>query len=399
MIDVRPPSALERATGDASAFLRDSWGRRALFARRADEHGYGDLLTFDDVDRMLSTMSLRTPTFRMVKAGEQIPESAYTRSGRTGSKPVTGMADAARMFEMFRRGATIVLQGLHRYWEPVAVFVRELELELGHPCQVNAYVTPPGAQGLSLHADPHDVFVLQAFGGKHWEVHAAPREERREPIEAVVASGDAIYMPTGTPHAASTQETLSGHLTVGVHVTSWRDVLAEAWAEASADPALDAPVPAGWHRDPSSLAAELRERLAAAAAALSEVDASAIGDRRAVRFLTTRAPLVRGVLAAEPAAGAIDDTTVVHRRRGSICEIRADDEKVTVLLGDRRVTMPAWLQPAIRRIAEASAFAVGDLRPQIPDAESRAVVVRRLVREGLLALEPLSRAADHDGDR
>jgi cupin superfamily protein len=395
VIELRAPGALRRATGDETAFLRETWGRRALVAPGADPEGYGDLLTFDDVDRMLSTMSLRTPTFRLVKAGEQIPESSYTRSGRTGSKPVAGMADAPRIFEWFRRGATIVLQGLHRYWEPVGVFVRELELELGHPCQVNAYVTPPGAQGLALHSDPHDVFVLQAFGGKHWEVHAAPGEPARDPIQAVVRTGDAIYMPAGTPHAATTQETLSGHLTVGVHVGAWRDVLADAWKQVAADLAFDEPVPAGWHHDPSAFARAAAERLARAAAALSAADPAAIAARRAERFLTTRAPLVHGVLADQLAAGAISDATVVRRRRGSVCEVRRDGggERVRVLLGDRRIEMPAWLEPALRRIAAAATFAVGDLAPDVPDAESRAVLVRRLVREGLLAFEPAS--ADH----
>jgi lysine-specific demethylase/histidyl-hydroxylase NO66 len=387
VIGVRPRAALDRATGDAAVFLRDTWGRRAVFARHADPSGFGDLLTFDDVDRMLSTMSLRTPTFRLVKAGEQIPESSYTRSGTTGSRPVTGMADPARIFEHFRRGATIVLQGLHRYWEPVSVFVRDLELELGHRCQVNAYVTPPGAQGLALHSDPHDVFVLQAFGGKRWEVHAAPREERREPIQAAVASGDAIYMPAGTPHAAATQETLSGHLTVGVHVTSWRAVLDDVWRRLDDRGALDDAVPAGWHRDPAAFVAEVRERLSNAARALTEADADGIARARADRFLTTRAPLVHGVLVDQLAAGAIDDTTVVARRRGAVCELRPEGERLRVLLGDRAVEMPGWLEPAMRRIAAAPSFAVGDLAPELADADARVVLVRRLIREGLLALE------------
>jgi hypothetical protein len=387
VIEVRERGALERATGDATAFLRDAWGRRAVFAKRADASGYGDLLTFDDVDRILSTMSLRTPMFRLVEAGRHLDEASYTRSGTTGSRAVSGMADAPRIFELFRRGATIVLQGLHRYWEPVSVFVRELELELGHPCQVNAYVTPPGAQGLELHSDPHDVFVLQAFGGKHWEVHAAPGEESREPIQAIVTTGDAIYMPAGTPHAASTQETLSGHLTVGVHVTAWREVLAEAWRAVERDPSFDAPLPAGWHRDPVPLASELDGRLSSAASALRAADPRSIARERADRFLATRPPLVRRVLVDQLAAGAIDDATSVVRRRGSACELRRRGDRLLVLLGDRRLEMPAWLEPAMRQVSRSSSFAVGDLSRVVGDAESRAVLVRRLVREGLLGLE------------
>ncbi len=386
MIEVRPAGALQRATGDASAFLRQDWGRRAVFAREADPGGYDDLLTFEDVDRILSTMSLRTPTFRLVKAGEQIPESSYTRSGTTGSRPVSGMADPARIFDRFRDGATIVLQGLHRYWEPVSVFVRELELELGHPCQVNAYVTPPGAQGLALHSDPHDVFVLQAFGTKHWEIHAAPDEPSRDPIQAVVSTGDAVYMPAGTPHAATTQETLAGHLTIGVHVRSWRDVLSSAWGEVEASASFGEAIPAGWHRDPAAFAAALSERLAFAAERLRGVDAGRIAERRSERFLTTRAPLLRGALVDQLASGALDDATIVARRRGSVCEIRTDGERLRVLLGDRLVDMPSRLEPAMRRIAETPSFAVADLAAELEDADSRAVLVRRLIREGLLTI-------------
>ena len=117
---------LRRCTGDPETFLTATWGVRADVHPAADPRGFQDLLTLDDVDRILTTTSPRTPSFRLVKAGEQIPESAYTRSGRTGSKPVSGMADPARITELFDDGATIVLQGLHRNWEPVAAFCRAL---------------------------------------------------------------------------------------------------------------------------------------------------------------------------------------------------------------------------------------------------------------------------------
>ncbi len=316
---VRPPvrasggaSPLARCVGDTPAFLERAWGRRAEVHARVDAVGYADLLTFDEVDRILSTTSIRTPSFRLVRSDRTIAESEYTRSGTTGSRPVAGMADPARVFELFRGGATIVLQGLHRFWEPVAELTRGLELELGHPCQVNAYVTPPGAQGLALHDDPHDVFVLQAFGRKHWEVHAAPGEPAREPIQAVVEPGDCIYMPTGTPHAASTQDTLSGHLTVGVHVATWRDVVADAWRRVERDPSLDEPLPPGWLRDPDRLASELAERLGRLGSRLGGVDAGEIASARIDRFLSTRNPMLRGSLVDQLALG--DDR---RRERGA----------------------------------------------------------------------------------
>ena len=379
----RRPS-LARCIGDTDGFLRETWGRRPTIHEGGDPLGFADLLTLDDVDRILSTTSLRTPAFRLVKAGEQIPESAYTRSGTTGSKPVTGMADPARVFELFRNGATIVFQGLHRYHEPVTRFCRDLEVELGHPCQVNAYVTPAGAQALELHDDPHDVFVLQAFGRKSWEVHAAPGEDVREPIRAEIAPGDCIYMPTGTPHAASTQRSLSGHLTVGVHVVAWREVVRAALDRISSDPSLDDPIPAGWPADLEGLARSLRDRLARAGSVLDTVDAREVVDSRLERFLSTRLPLIRGALADQASLDRISDASRLARREGSICELLTRDDGLVVLLGDRRLEMPVRLEPAMRRIAGTPSFALRDLADVLPDREGRAVLGRRLVREGLL---------------
>jgi cupin superfamily protein len=288
------------------------------------------------------------------------------------------------VFELFADGATIVLQGLHRYHEPVTRFCRELEVELGHPCQVNAYITPAGAQGLELHDDPHDVFVLQAFGIKSWEIHAAPAEHEREPIHAQIAPGDCIYLPTGTPHAASTQRSISGHLTVGVHVVAWRDLVRAAFARVASDPTLAEPVPAGWPADPEGLARELGERLERAGARLGATEARGLVEERFERFLSTRLPLIRGALVDRAALQRISDATRLVRRDGSICELRIRGDRLVALLGDRRLEMPVWLEPAMRQIASTPAFALGDLAGVLPDHESRLVLARRLVREGLL---------------
>jgi len=378
---------LERCTTDPRAFLEQDWGKRAAVRRGGPPAGFEDLLSLDDVDRFLTTTALRTPFFRLVKAGEKIPESSYTRSGRAGSRDVAGIANPARVAALFEGGATIVLQGVHRWAEPVARFCRDLELELGHPCQVNAYVTPPGAQGLDLHVDAHDVFVLQAFGRKRWEVHAAPREAERDPLDVEVAGGDTIYLPAGTPHAARAQDVLSGHLTVGIHVTPWREVLAGAVADATA--AIDDPVPAGWTEDPDALADELRARLAALASSLGDVDARRVIGERRERFLSSRAQLARGSIAERSAPIDVDDDTVVARRLGAIVELSPRPDRLVVLLGDRRLEMPSSLEDAMRRIAELGdddTMGVHELAPFLTAPASRRVLVRRLIREGLLTI-------------
>jgi hypothetical protein len=148
-------------------------------------------------------------------------------------------------------------------------------------------------------------------------------------------------------------------------------------------------VPAGWLEDPKAFAEELGGRLAALASGLGEVDAHAVTGERRERFLSTRANLARGTIAEGATPITVDDGSIVIRRPDSICELVVKPDRLVVLLGDRRLEMPVRLEQAMRQIARLGADAslvVRDLALHLPDAASRAVLVRRLVREGVLTI-------------
>lgn len=367
--------------GDVEEFLAEHWGQRPL-VRRSSETGadYTDLLDLPDVDRLVTSAGLRTPAFRLVKDGTPLAPSSYTTTPQIGGVAVTGLADPAKLLTAVDDGATLVLQGLHRFHEPLRQLVRGLEAALGHPCQVNAYFTPPDARGLAVHTDSHDVFVLQCFGTKRWEVNAPD-----EVWDLVLEPGDALYMPRGTPHAATAQESLSGHLTVGIVTDTWREVLTAVVKDAMLDPTFGAALPVGWHLYPRLVADGLRERLDDLRERLTTVDTSAVASSRSERFLTRRPPSLAGGLLDRTRLSALSDAAVVRRRAGAICETRVEGDVLVVLLGDRRLTMPAWVRPAVERLGGGDDVLVGD----VPlDAQSRLVLVRRLVREGLLEVRP-----------
>ncbi len=382
-------ATLERLVGDVRLFAAERWGRQPLLHR--SDGGFDDLLTLGDVDRILSTSALRTPLFRLVKDGDTLPVGSYTKRGRTGSVTMAGIVDPARAFRLFEQGATIVLQSMHRYWAPVALLCRELEAYLGHATQANAYITPPGARGLAVHHDSHDVFVLQAFGTKHWEVFARqnardgrPSEPEDPELSAELRPGECLYLPKGTPHAARTQRVASGHLTVGVLSTTWADVVGSALAQVRQEPQLDEPLPIGYQRDPAALGRAIRDRLEDAHLLIEKLDPAVLATETVRRFLTTRPAHLSGQLVDLVALDRLGDQTVLARRRGSICVMAARGGGLAVMLGDRELWMPGWLGPAMEFIAEAPRFRPADLAPHIADADSRLVLSRRLIREGLL---------------
>jgi ribosomal protein L16 Arg81 hydroxylase len=333
-------------------------------------------------------MALRAPAFRVVKGGATLTAATYTRRARIGSRTVTDLIDVGRVYGHFGDGATIVLQGLHRYWPPVAELCRQLESLLTHPLQANAYITPPVAQGLRVHADAHDVFALQTHGRKHWVVYEggqpAPDGSGATPsLDIQLWPGDCLYLPKGTSHAARTVDTSSIHLTLGVRATTYADVLRGVVDRAVDDPAFTDPLPAGFAHDPQVLTAELQRRLATVADAIRGADVDEVAERAARRTLTSRTPTLTGQLQQLLAAGDVYDRSRIRRRPHAVCDVTRHTDTLQVVLADRTLTMPASVEPALAYVLDHEQFTVGELSEHL-DAEGRVTLVRRLVREGLL---------------
>jgi hypothetical protein len=194
-----------------------------------------------------------------------------------------------------------------------------------------------------------------------------------------------MYLPTGTPHAARAQDSVSLHVTIGINQVTWRQVLERALADA-----LDATgaqhVPAGYLEDPSLLASGLTERVEQLAGALRGLDPATVAAGEVSRFLTGRTLWQRGGLRDRVALADLADGTRLRRRPGHPCVLLADGDQLRVLLGDREVRVPARLAPALEVVRGAGAsrdLTPADLGEHL-DEQSRLVLCRRLVREGLL---------------
>lgn len=372
--------ALARLSGDAQAFVEKIWAQR-IHVHHATASDLAGLLGTDDVDQLLTASALRTPALRVVQDGTVLPSTRYTRSATMAGVALTGLVDARKVLALFDGGASVVLQGLHRYWPPLTELVRDLELSLGHACQANAYLTPPGSQGFGLHSDTHDVFVVQTYGAKDWEVHDSHgiNRIRMEP-------GVSMYLPTGTPHAARTESDASLHVTIGINRTTWREVLERHMSRLLADPAFDQPLPAGYHRDPEGLAAMLTTHVDRLRGQLDHTDVSALAASETDRFATSRASALRGGLVDRLLIAALHDGTWLRRRAGSVCELQPDDERLRLLLGDREMRVPGWLAEPLEAVRRANRLRPRDLAEWLDEA-SRLVLIRRLVREGLLEVE------------
>lgn len=328
--------ALARCVPDPDAFAA-VWGHSALLATAAElPRPFDDLLDLAAVDELLSRRGLRTPFLRLAKDGVVVPGSAFARSGGAGAA-IGDQVDEAAVARHFANGTTIVLQALHRIWPPVIEFATDLRMELGHPVQVNAYVTPPSSRGFSAHYDLHEVFVLQLAGEKRWIVHepafeaplrTQPWTERRADVERTVSEqapildvvlrpGDALYLPRGFVHAAEALGETCAHLTVGIHVIT-RHALVEALAALAVDDVeLRRSLPLGLDLgEPASFAADLEATVDALRAHALEVDPQAVAAQLRSTLASASRPLPVAPLAQVTASRTVGPGTRVRLRDG-----------------------------------------------------------------------------------
>jgi len=400
-------------------FAQEHWGRRPLFTRAADlGEDFSDLFSLDAVDELVSSRALRTPFVRMAKEGNVLAPSRFTGPGGFGAE-VGDQLDSAKVLAEFADGATLVLQGLHRTWPPIAEFARRLAAELGHPAQVNAYVTPASSRGFDPHYDVHDVFVLQIAGEKHWRIHepvhvdplrdqpwsdhraeVAARAQEAPVIDETFRPGDALYLPRGWIHSAEALGGVSVHLTIGVAAYTRHDVVQEAAARAADVAELRASLPLGFDpADPSQVAPIVASTVDALVAALADPSArdavaGAVAERLGRRRRSDSPAAPVRPLATIAAAEALTTDTVVVARPGLAARLTREVETLTVRLPGKSVALPIAAGDAVDALLSGRPVAVGALPL---DERSAVVVARRLLREGVVVVAPGANADTRGG--
>jgi len=252
------------------AFFADYWERRPLHIRHTATGFYDSLLTRANLEDAIASAGLRYPAIQLTQGGRYIPPEAFTQNVKVGRESLAGVLDAARLRALYRGGATISAPFFHLAWRPLADLAARIEGELDHPVHTNLYLTPGSCAGFTPHYDTHEVFVLQIAGHKHWKVDAppAPLPHHTQPhsaqpqqptprvMEVELGPGDMLYLPRGFVHSTATSKASSLHITLGITVFTWVELLAEWFQSSKIYPRYRRALEPGFAHDPA-----VRERL------------------------------------------------------------------------------------------------------------------------------------------
>ena len=396
-------SALRRLVSvPAVEFADRYWGREPLLSP-ADTlpRGFEDLFSNDAVDELVSRRALRAPFLRVAKNGTTLADRAYTDGGGVGAA-IADQASDDKLLALFADGATIVLQGLHRTWDPVLTFSQDLAADLGHPVQVNAYVTPAQNTGFSDHYDVHDVFVLQIAGEKRWRIRPPVRRNplRDEPwndrraaveaaaqapalIEATLRPGDCLYLPRGYLHAATALGDVSTHLTIGVHPWTRRhladELVAAAMRSASAEETVRASLALGTDLgEPGDWDADLEIVRDALVRALQDTSADDLAAALTDRSRRTQRAAPIAPIAQVRAAARLADTSSPDRDQ--VDRVDQVDQVDQVVLRDHL---------GARLVRTARGLVLRSRAGEVSVADEDTTAMRRLLDDGRASVADL----------
>lgn len=403
MKDAAAPLTMDFARAIApmtpEAFFADVFERRHMVIHRQDSGYFRDLLSVADIDAVLTGTMLPEAEMNMVNTGRPIPAERYTTAA--------GHVDPVRAAQEFAGGGTIILPGLQRRLPKLAAYCRALEQVFTCDLQTNIYFTPDNAQGFRTHYDSHDVIVLQVHGSKTWKIYQSEIELplRSQPFspegftagpvidEFVLHAGDMAYVPRGMVHDAIATTEMSLHITTGLLGHAWVDLLLEAVAAvAREDIELRRGVPPGLGLDGFDKGAAVQTFRDLMARAAAQISPERILKGFGADFRARRAPVVPGQFLQQAGAGLIGPDTRVDRRPGlifAVLPVRSGNGKgavdgVGLSVYGSEVMFPLHAEGALRdALARPGAFAPRDLAGDLDDA-GKTVLVRRLVREGVL---------------
>ncbi|MEL7000064.1 MAG: cupin domain-containing protein [Pseudomonadota bacterium] len=334
-------------------FLRDHWDRAPLVLNRRLKRFYAGLLTLDDVDQAAAS-------------GRANMSYVDARDGNgrtwlfTEGDPARPATDS--LLSRLSDGATLIIDDAEDVLPRLGRMCRLLMAQTGHAWHCSVSATPPGAQGIDGNVGAAGVFILQIYGQKTWwfghEQLArplaseggsdAPDHWEDEAQQAVLATGDMLYLPRGVPHAAAASdrsETGSLHITLTISESSYAEIANVDPATLEDDDPLRDLAPIGFLQDPQSLISELSERWTGDAA----VAVDAFLPRHAARFQPDQAGRLTAAL--EPQTVSIaTETTPRDDLHWHIGSEGPDTQSRQLICGPIRLRFPDRAEPAVRQL-------------------------------------------------
>lgn len=216
---------------------------------------FASILDWSDINRMLAMDVWTQQTLQLHIDKNRVPPGAYCVNAANRDHQPIMRPDPGKVGELMGRGATLLLNEVETLAPGVLALVDTIQRDLGAKSSVNLYYSRKERKGFDSHCDRHDVFAVQIYGTKRWNIYQGqldrpiehamfqnvPQIEydrlKGEVAEVVEMNpGDLLYLPRGKFHDALTSGDNSVHLAVSSNEPLGLDWLTQLWNIALRDP-------------------------------------------------------------------------------------------------------------------------------------------------------------------
>jgi len=214
-------------------FLEEYSGEQ--FLRSSSPCDFSKILSWKDINDVLTYSNLKSPQVRVSLNNEIIPESQYTIK-ESRRREATNYISPTLLSGFLKKGGVLVIDSIQEYIPSINRVAGEFSSIFNEKVQVNCYIGGLNSSGFDIHWDDHDVVILQIFGEKEWEIRPPTRkyplyddlDQNLKPPQSVTWSGtfkqgQSMYIPRGWWHKAFTTSSYSCHLTFGIPQRTWID--------------------------------------------------------------------------------------------------------------------------------------------------------------------------------
>lgn len=207
--------------GEPETFFGSHWGHLPLLTKGGLPATSPFRVSSAELISAVSNRMLRPPFFLMMKDGEPVPFNRITRQLTVGSFPVPDAIDISGVLSELSAGATLTLRAAYEQVPRLAGPFARLATELNGANIVSfLFLTPRDARGFGWHRDAEEVFVVQQFGRKSFELapsrqkvgeHGRMLDDEPSIADSEVEffdlePGDVLYIPSGCPHRARSHD-------------------------------------------------------------------------------------------------------------------------------------------------------------------------------------------------
>ncbi|CAG2153576.1 hypothetical protein LMG31506_04853 [Cupriavidus yeoncheonensis] len=370
-------------------FSERYWQRDVLVLHRENQSYYDEIITINDIDDLISSLSIPTSHIDVGKDAVGAAKDSYSRGSYIRPSDV---------LRLHRQGQTIILRALHLWNLPVRRLCDSAEAFFHNTSQANLYMTPQDTRSSYPHWDAHDIFVLQVAGSKRWVLYESPLQrplytyefdaERHEVGpeigEFTLHAGDIAYVPRGVIHNPIATG-YSVHIALGVLVKTWADVFAAMYEDITkGNPNIRASLPIKFGNHEYDMEKCMSEFSGLAAAFTDPSTMHSAVNKISARVEANRWVDTKGMFIDFATPQTITRDSIVELPAFASAALSIKEDKCYVTLNGVDLVVPSVLASALDFIKKVRRFSVHE----IPDMSlaDKISLVTRLVEEGCLRL-------------